>query len=129
MAGHLTDVASTDQHTLIKPWFNGKLAFAPHVMRISPQKDFALIGGLPRLCIADTEVAALVYQRRKHVINVFTWPSNEADSAPGPSSRRGYNVLHWTQKGMTYWAVSDLNIAELAELQTLIEGNDKREHY
>lgn len=113
MVDHKTDVASTDQHT-VKPWFNGKLDFAP------PVKDFAtegfpLIGG--RLDYIDGRaVAALVYQRQKHVINVFVWPTDKRDSTLTIiPARQGYHVAHWSQGGMDFWTVSDLNEKELAE--------------
>jgi anti-sigma factor RsiW len=104
---------STDQHT-VKPWFNGKLDFSPPVKDLKAQ-EFPLIGG--RLdYIGGRSVAALVFHRNKHVINLFIWPVNEKDSNPAvPASIQGYNVIHWTNTGMTFWAVSDLNEKELME--------------
>jgi anti-sigma factor RsiW len=111
MANHLTDVASTDQHT-VKPWFNGKLDFSPQVKDLSDH-GFPLIGG--RLdYLGDRSVAALVYQRGKHVINLFVWPAPSTGNAPETATtQQGYNVIHWSGSGMTYWAISDLNDREL----------------
>lgn len=116
--GHLTDVASTDQHT-VKPWFDGKLDFAP------PVKDFAddgfsLIGG--RLdVLGGRNVAVLVYARRKHFINVFVLPTKEPDTPIHPPGlRQGYQWLHWRHQGMEYCAVSDVSVADLHELAQLI---------
>jgi len=112
MANHLTDVPSTDQHT-VKPWFSGKLDFAPVVKDLSAA-GFVLAGG--RLDYLDGRpVAALVYKRRQHSINVFVWPSTASDSGLRTTTIKGYNVVHWTQSHMTYWAVSDLNAVELQE--------------
>jgi len=113
MADHMLDVVSTDQHT-VKPWFNGKLDFSPPVKDLAAQ-EFPLIGG--RLdYIGGRSVAALIFHRNKHVINLFIWPVNEKDSKPTVvGSIQGYNVIHWTNAGMTFWAVSDLNEKELME--------------
>ena len=110
MANHVYDVASSDQHT-VKPWFDGKLDFAPPVKDLV---EFPLAGG--RLdYIGDRAVAALVFQRHKHVINLFIWPAKETDALPTVLKPvNGYNVVHWTTGGMTFWAVSDLNAQELA---------------
>ena len=116
--GHLTDVASTDQHT-VKPWFTGKLDFAPPVKDYS-EEGFPLVGG--RLdVLAGRNVAALVYMRRKHVINVFVMPTKEADTPIHPPGlRQGYQWLHWRRQGMEYCAVSDVSLSDLHELAQLI---------
>jgi len=113
MANHMLDVVSTDQHT-VKPWFNGKLDFSPPVKDLAAQ-EFPLIGG--RLdYIGGHSVAALVFQHRKHVINLFIWPVNGKDSKPASLTPiQGYNVIHWSEADMTFWAVSDLNGKELMD--------------
>jgi anti-sigma factor RsiW len=113
MADHMLDVVSTDQHT-VKPWFNGKLDFSPPVKDLAAQ-EFPLIGG--RLdYIGGRSVAALVFHRNKHVINLFIWPTTEKNLKPAASSSiQGYNVIHWSEAGMTFWTVSDLNEKELTE--------------
>jgi anti-sigma factor RsiW len=117
MAGHLTDVASTDKHT-VKPWFDGKLDFSPSVVDLSEQ-GFPLIGG--RLDYLDGRpVAALVYQRNKHSINLFEWPSS-GQSGTGTSTLQGYNIIQWTKGGMTYWAVSDVTPGDLQAFVQLVQ--------
>jgi anti-sigma factor RsiW len=118
MASHLMDVASTDQHT-VKPWFNGKLDFSPPVTDLAAS-GYPLIGG--RLdYLRGRAVAALVYQRRKHFINVFTWPDEGvADSEASPRTHQGYHVVHETHGGMAYWIVSDLNPEELSAFARML---------
>jgi anti-sigma factor RsiW len=113
---HLLDVESSDRHT-VKPWFNGKLDFSPEVRDFAPQ-GFPLIGGRVEY-LSDRTVAALVYQRRKHVINLFTWPSTSSDARESHFSRNGFNALQWSNASMTYWAVSDLAPAELQQFKEL----------
>jgi mycothiol system anti-sigma-R factor len=116
--GHLTDVLSSDQHT-VKPWFDGKLAFVPPVKDFSDE-GFPLIGA--RLDVLNGQnVAALVYGRRKHVINVFVLPTREPDTPIHPPGlRQGYQWFHWRHQGMEYCAISDLSASELHELAQLI---------
>ena len=112
-AGHLMDVETSDQHT-VKPWFNGKVDVAPPVIDLTAQ-GFTLLGG--RLDYIDGEpVASIVYRRRKHVINLFV----ARRLGPKPAGVRsetiqGYNVRHWSDKGLDFWAVSDIDAGELDE--------------
>ena len=116
--GHLIDVASTDQHT-VKPWFDGKLAFVPPVKDYADE-GFPLVGG--RLdVLAGQNVAALVYSRRKHLINVFVLPTKEPDTPiHPPGARQGYQWVHWRHQGMEYCAISDVSASDLHELAQLI---------
>jgi anti-sigma factor RsiW len=113
MGNHIMDVVSTDQHT-VKPWFNGKLDFSPPVKDLAAL-EFPLAGG--RLdYIGGRSVAALVFQRNKHIINLFVWPAKEADAKPALlPAQQGYHLIHWSEAGMVFWAVSDLNEKELME--------------
>ncbi len=119
MAEHLTDVSSSDQHT-VKPWFNGKLDFAPNVKDFSA-RGFPLVGG--RLDYLDGRaVAALVYRRNKHLINVFVWPAaSEGGGKSEVRHLRGYSVVSREAEGLRYCLVSDLNQQELTELAGLLE--------
>jgi anti-sigma factor RsiW len=111
--GHLTDVETSDQHT-VKPWFNGKLDVAPPVIDLTAQ-GFTLLGG--RLDDIDGEtVAAVVYRRRQHVINLFVAQHLGAEhAAMARETRHGFNVRHWSEGGLDFWAVSDINASELDE--------------
>ena len=115
--GHLADVESTDQHT-VKPWFNGRVDFAPNVTDFSAE-GFPLLGG--RLDVLNGRtVAALVYGRRKHIINVFVGPEYPGESMDGRGERQGYHWLAWQSGGFDYIAVSDAGLAELDELRALL---------
>ena len=115
--GHLEDVQSTDQHT-VKPWFDGKLDFAPPVHDFVAE-GFPLQGG--RLdVVRGRTVAVLVYARRKHLINVFVWPTPQPDSAPLSGSELGYHWLEWRRSGMEMYAVSDVSPEDLAQLQQFL---------
>ena len=111
MGPNLFDVRSTDQHT-VKPWFAGKLDFSPTVIDLAPI-GFPLVGGRVDH-IGGRAIAALVYQRRQHTINVFVWPAADSHEAPADARTiRGFQVRHWTRSDMAFWAVSDLNDIEL----------------
>jgi len=119
LESHRTDVISSDQHT-VKPWFDGKLDFAPPVKDFSSQ-GFPLLGGRLEY-LNNRAVAALVYQRQKHYINLYVWPAEQSSAASEVADKRqGYNLLHWTNSGMNYWAVSDLNVVELHEFARLVQ--------
>jgi anti-sigma factor RsiW len=128
LAGHAADVASSDRHT-VKPWFSGRLDYTPAVVDLSG-RGFPLAGG--RLdYLGGRPVAALVYRAGPHAIDLFTWPAADArDSGPAPvaptglitTSRRGFHLLHWSQSGMAYWAVSDLPADRLRQFALLLQA-------
>ena len=120
MANHLTDVASSDQHT-VKPWLDTKLDFAPAVADLGSE-GFPLVGG--RLdYVNKRSVAALVYQRRKHFINLFVWPAaTDTAGSAKTITQQGYQLLHWVDGGFNYWAVSDVNEKDLQEFKQAFEG-------
>jgi anti-sigma factor RsiW len=120
MGNHLTDVASSDRHT-VKPWFAGRVDFSPTVVDLA-NDGFPLVGG--RLDYIDHHAsAALVYRRREHVINVFVWP--RADGSPSHVTRsdaRGYHVISWTRGGVAVWIVSDLALVELDDFARKLDA-------
>ena len=117
MVDHLVDVTSSDQHT-VRPWFNGKIDFAPPVADFTAD-GFPLVGG--RVDYIDGHaVAALVYRRRQHVVNVFIWPAVGGDAGRREITAQGYHLLGWNDGGLQYWAVSDLNTHELETLADLM---------
>jgi anti-sigma factor RsiW len=120
-AGHLMDVETSDQHT-VKPWFNGKLDVAPPVVDLTAQ-GFTLLGG--RLDYIEGEpVASIVYQRRKHVINLFVAQRlGTRQSIAKAVTIQGYQVRHWTEEGLDFWAVSDLAADELDEFVQKISSD------
>jgi anti-sigma factor RsiW len=112
MQSHLMDVVSTDQHT-VKPWFEGKINFAPPVLDLSAA-GFPLVGG--RLDELNHQtVAALVYGRHKHFINLFVWPTASGLVPDGPTQLSGYQINSWTQGGLNFIAVSEIPAADLAD--------------
>jgi anti-sigma factor RsiW len=117
--GHLVDVVSTDQHT-VKPWFDGKIDFAPPVKDFAEQ-GFPLQGGRLDVVHGRT-IAALVYGRRKHVVNIFIWPTSEKDAAPQSGSQQGYNWIEWRKGGMEFCAVSDAAASDLEQLPLLFSN-------
>jgi len=107
---HLYDVISTDRHT-VKPWFDGKLDFAPPVVDLA-QQGYPLVGG--RLdYLNGRAVAVMVYRYKLHPINLYVWPGNDAGATPHIQVRQGYHLAHWSAAGMNYWAITDAGEAEL----------------
>jgi anti-sigma factor RsiW len=118
-AGHLTDVLSTDQHT-VKPWFNGRLDVAPPVIDLTAL-GFTLIGG--RLDYVDGRaLGAVVYKRRSHVINLFVAQAATAEHRARTETVQGFNIRRWSERGLNYWAVSDLSADELNEFGEKFEA-------
>jgi anti-sigma factor RsiW len=122
-AAHLVDVATSDQHT-VKPWFAGRIDFSPPVIDTSAA-GFTLVGG--RLdYVGGRAVAAIVYRRRLHVINLFVWPESGGAGGDGAEARDGFYIRRWRGHGMIHIAVSDLNPAELGQFEALIEAGENR---
>jgi anti-sigma factor RsiW len=118
LASSLVEVPSSDRHT-VKPWFQGRIGFSPNVPDLS-QEGFVLVGGRLEV-INQQRVAALVYKRREHVINLFVAEDKAADSQRS-SQTNGYNLISWTDRGLSHWAVSDLNEQELSSFAQLIRS-------
>jgi anti-sigma factor RsiW len=120
MPDHLTDVRSSDQHN-VKPWFNGRLDYSPTVPRLEDQ-GFPLLGGRVDY-VGGRPVAVIVYSRRQHMINVFSWPTRLSDSPLATTSTNGYNMIHWRSHGVERWVVSDLNSSELRSFVDLLSSS------
>jgi anti-sigma factor RsiW len=120
LPNHLADVASSDRHT-VKPWFTGKLDLSPPVHDLA-EEGIALIGG--RLDYSNERpVAAMAYRHRQHVLNVYAWPDNAHSIGPMQvTSKQGYQLIHWTQYGMNYWVISDMNAHELMGFARLLKS-------
>ncbi len=114
----IVDVVSADTHT-VKPWFHGHVDFAPPVRDLADQ-GYPLRGGRVEF-LDNQKVAVLVYQRRKHVINLFVWPQAGSEVAPQEQTYQGYVVLHWVRDGFTYWAVSDMSSEGLQRFADLLQ--------
>jgi anti-sigma factor RsiW len=119
LADHLTDLASTERHS-VKPWLSNRLDFAPRVLDLSSE-GFSLVGGRLEY-LGEKRAAAIVYRYRQHVINVFVWPSAPShDHSIRAATHRGYNSAKFASDGMSYWLVSDLNPDDLRKLATLLQ--------
>jgi anti-sigma factor RsiW len=120
MPGHLTDVASTNQHN-VKPWFNGRVNLSPVVPALD-SAGFTLVGG--RLdYLSGHPVAAVVYGIRQHLINVYSWTDAGGDESPSSETKQGYHLVHWRSGGVGYWVISDLNTNELSRFVSLFRAN------
>jgi anti-sigma factor RsiW len=119
MVDHLVDVATSDQHT-VKPWFNGKVDFAPPVADFKAS-GFPLVGGRVDY-IVGRPAAVLVYKRNQHIVNVFIWPAGkEEGQALRNATYQGYHLLRWSESGLTFWAVSDVNSTDMETLARLFQ--------
>ena len=120
MPDHLTDVRSSDQHN-VKPWFNGRLDFSPAVPRLEDQ-GFPLLGGRVDY-VRERPVAVVVYGRRQHIINAFSWPTDGGDEpVQAREASHGYNMLHWRSGGVEHWVTADLNAGELRQFVGLLQS-------
>jgi anti-sigma factor RsiW len=121
LANHLTDVATSNQH-VVKPWFNGKVDIAPPVPELAEQ-GFPLVGG--RLDYIEGHVApAIVYRRRLHTVNLFVWPAEKGRLSPDRSVRRdGYSLVEWSEGGLRFAAVSDIDLADLKAFRQAYEAH------
>jgi len=119
MVDHITDVASSDSHT-VKPWFHGRLDFSPTVRDLT-QQGYPLIGGRMDY-IEERAVAALVYRHRKHTINLFVSPLNTEPGIRQNAGYNGYNIIHWDDGQFSYWLISDLNNKDLAHFKELLNA-------
>jgi anti-sigma factor RsiW len=117
MAPQPIDVASSDRHT-VKPWFNGRIPESPRVVDLA-KKDFPLVGG--RLdVVGQTPVPTLVYRHEKHLISLTAMPAgSRSDLVTTPRAINGYNIVHWTENGVNYWAISDLAASKLEDFAQL----------
>lgn len=113
LADHLVDVQTSNQHT-VKPWFNGRIDFSPPVNDLA-KDGFPLVGGRVDY-IGGRVVAALVYRRNGHVINLFIWP--QASGRQTDSEHDGYNMAEWSANGLVFWAVSDVSAGDLAAFRS-----------
>src|SRR6476469_2283648 len=121
MPGHLSDVISTDQHT-VKPWFNGRLDFSPPVHDFAG-RGYPLLGG--RLdYVGGRPVAALAYGRRRHIVSVYVWPSDHAAPVVAGPDGNGYHLIHWATPVFTWWVVSDIGAAELSDFGAMLRLAD-----
>jgi anti-sigma factor RsiW len=121
LADHLVDIPTSDRH-VVKPWFNGRIDFSPPTPDLAPQ-GFPLVGG--RLdYIGGKVVPAIVYRRRLHTINLFAWPAGSV-KPPETMATDGYNLLHWRQGDLDFWAVSDVAPGDLAQFRQAFEANSK----
>jgi anti-sigma factor RsiW len=119
LADHLIDVVTSDKH-VVKPWFDGKVDFSPPVIDLAAD-GYPLVGG--RLDYVNRRVvAAVVYKRRLHVINLFMWPDRVGGGPAQAEFANGYRLRHWARGGMTYWAVSDVDAASLKQFEQLQEA-------
>jgi mycothiol system anti-sigma-R factor len=121
LGNHLTDVASSDQHT-VKPWFAGRSELSPPAVDLAGE-GFPLVGGRLDL-IAGKPIPALVYRRREHVVNVFVLPASRGDLAK-TLTRRGYSLRHWDEGDLGFWAVTDAAPSELAEFERVFRDATK----